>query len=86
MTPYERADIVVRHIDQEGLAVFLDADAARVRALVAAAIRAAVEEEREACAQVAEILDEVHPVFQSRGIPLSLRGQIAAGIRARGES
>jgi hypothetical protein len=48
-----------------------------VRRMVADAVAA----ESERCARLAETLEQVHPVFQPRGIPLNLREQIATAIR-----
>ena len=46
-------------------------------------VRAAIAEERAACARAAEEVEYVHPAFQSAGVPANLRQQIAAAIRAR---
>lgn len=80
MTPEEWADSAVRRLSDGG-AVNLYDEAAAAK-IVAARIRQAVEEEREACARAAEA-QALYPGTQKVKRQEWLKGQIAAAIRAR---
>jgi ribosome maturation factor RimP len=78
MTPEERAAAVCREM-AEGPLILEEPFDRWVERQVAAAVRAAVEEEREWCARLAEVHAEV-------GITPVAAHAIAAAIRAKGKA
>jgi hypothetical protein len=80
MTPEERAAAVCREM-AEGPLILEEPFDRWVERQVAAAVRAAVEEERESCARLAEGFERrVHPSC------VPILEKIAAAIRARGKA
>lgn len=80
MAPEEWAATAVQRLTDGGAANLYDVAAAEK--IVAARIRQAVAEEREACAQVAEG-QALYPGTQKVTRQQWVKGQIAAAIRAR---
>jgi hypothetical protein len=77
MTPEERAERVLAELDREGLSVASAADAPRIRAVVATAIRAAVADEQEA--SLSDVSDDA--LLNELGLRL-----FAARLRFRGRN
>jgi hypothetical protein len=87
MTPEERAERVLAELDREGLVPASAADAPRIRAIIADAIRVAVDEERERAAGWLRLaftaIDRHVPISQ---VPDGLDDarEFLAGFRQRG--
>lgn len=96
MTPEERAEKLWDRLRTSTTLVFLPSDKPHAVPWIAAEIRAAVEEEREACAEVAQ--GQANRDAHATSLAVTSRGQarfyhehmsavrIAAAIRARGDS